>query len=247
MRILVYMPLHDWRCHRKAARAFYRPIGPDSPHTAIIDDSNVPSSLLPDAFNFGWCHAVNCYRRGEIEAWGLIHSDMGAETGWVDILERERAKVNADVISAVVPIRDETGPPRGMTSTAVDSDDWGPRRLTMHEVHNLLPETFTSDDTQQLFGFPLLLNTGLMLVKMRPEFVEPPFGFHLMTGVGPGPQGQIRMLVQPEDWIFSRDCRKRGLRLAATRAVKLTHGDGDLWDNQKVRGQQAGSLDSFRE
>src|SRR6266404_8904723 len=72
-----------------------------------------PYSVLPTNFNRLWCDALNS--RGE-QGWthfAMLHSDVEAEPGWLDTLIAEQQRVQADMVSAVIAIKDG----RGLTST----------------------------------------------------------------------------------------------------------------------------------
>jgi len=198
------------------------------------------SSLLPGAFNHLVCHAVN---DDACKYFAMIHSDVQPEQFWlekmVDILECEKL----DVLSALIPIRDETG----LTSTALDmppeASEWKAhmqRRLSMREAFEL-PETIRAGPLCQLFhvtdGYAdashraLLINTGLMLWRMstlRPLARNGDFsGFELASHLVRDDEGKVRHVVEPEDWRFSRWAALRGLAVAATRAVKVNHIGAD--------------------
>ena len=96
------------------------------------------SSLLAQGFNTIWCHTLNMRRKtGKPDWFIMLHADIvpGCDT-WVSLLIAEATKYDADVMSAVVPIKNQ----QGLTSTAVGvkGQKWGPRRrLTMTEVRPL--------------------------------------------------------------------------------------------------------------
>src|SRR6185369_4047614 len=115
---------------------------------AVAYPQTGPSSLLCDNFNQFWALARNNYEAGCIDGFAMIHADVEAEGGWLDILHEEMLAVGADLISARIRIKDG----RGFTSTALDLEDpWRPRRLTQKEFARL-PATFTDADALQFFG-----------------------------------------------------------------------------------------------
>lgn len=221
MRILLVMPRYEAWVNVEAASAFFRPVRPDSP--LRVTGVSPGSSLLASTFNAGWALARNQYEAGEIDGFAMIHADVGAEPHWLDILHAELVRAEADLVSAVIPIKDE----RGLTSTAVDAHDdlWRCRRLTVTEVANL-PETFTEEDV----GAPLLLNTGLWLCRLGPWCLD--VHFRIRDAIRRQPDGQWRAAVVPEDFDFSAQCRAQGLRLAATRAARVKHHGEWAWSNQ---------------
>lgn len=176
------------------------------------------SSLLAHNFNNLLCLALN---EGSYTHFVMMHSDISPPQAWVDVLLAELAASNADIISAVVPIKDM----QGLTSTAILREE-GIRRITMKEL-DLLPTTFTNE----LFApYPLLVNTGMLLFPMKPWVTEFP-GFTIEDKITHHPDGKYVAHVMPEDWGFSLWANKAGLRIAATKAVKISHhGDAD-YDN----------------
>jgi hypothetical protein len=193
------------------------------------------SSALTLNFNALWCEALNRRLAGTpIDVFCMIHTDIvPVEPDWLDRLLTILDETGADVLSAIVPIKDI----KGLTSTAFDTNRWTPRRLTMTEAFTLPPTITDTPELRQRFGGPLLLNTGLMLVR----FIEPwclEACFTIDNAIHRSPDGQYCPFFEPEDWKFSRWCQARGLKLAATRAVRVGHLGQTLYDN----GQAWGSL-----
>lgn len=181
-----------------------------------------------DGFNALWADALNAYADGKITHFAMLHSDIAAGDGWLDTLLAEMESHAADVMSAVVPIKDV----RGVTSTAIGGA--GPwqvyRRLTMREVFaDTMPETFSAAD----FGYPnrpLLVNDGCMVVDLRnPLFHNANldgqaiiyFGFP--SDIVRGENGRWQVRRESEDWFFSRSAADAGAKIMATRKVPLKH------------------------
>jgi len=219
------MPRYHSSVSIAAAQAFYHASSPSSP--LEVRAVSPASSLLASCFNSCWALARNEWEAGRCDAFAMIHSDVSAPLHWLDVLYREMEKTGVDLISCVIPIKDG----RGLTSTVVDDtgDPWRRRRLTMREVA-ALPETFTDKDV----GGPLLLNTGLWLCKLGPWCLEALFETkdHLRRG----PDGLWQACCLPEDWGFSLQARALGLKLAATRSVRVEHYGEQKWSNQEVWG-----------
>lgn len=181
-------------------------------------------SLLACNFNQLWCSALNRKHRGEdIAYFAMLHDDVGPldvgpDKFWLDILIDELENRNLDVLSVAVPIKDR----RGITSMALrhPTEDWLPYcRLSMRDIFQL-PETFTADDID---GRPLMLNTGCWVCR---------FDMRWATQVHFSIEDRIvwneaceRYQAQtvPEDWHFSMQCHSLGLKIGATRKVRLHH------------------------
>ena len=176
------------------------------------------SSLLPFVFNALLCEALN--HRGEpnnINRFVMLHSDIvPAVPDWIDRLLDLMNSEGADVIS-VMPIKD----PQGLTSTALDTDPWRPRRLTMTEIM-AAPDVFDNDYAKSIWGHDVLFNTGLMAVRLDQEW-STRIVFDLRSRVVMDKQGIFQPEIEPEDWRFSRWCHQSGLRCAVTRQIPASH------------------------
>lgn len=173
-------------------------------------------------FNSLWAEALNL--RGGWDApshWAMHHADVAAPPGWLDVLLDEMARVGADVMSAVVAIKDE----RGLTTTAVGRDGGHVlRRLTLREVHRL-PATFSADDVRRAPGETLLVNTGLWACRFTEPWVEE-HCFRVHDGTRRRPDGTWEAVELTEDWAFSDWANRRGLKVWATRKVATVHQGG---------------------
>lgn len=224
MRIILAMPRYHSGAAMPAAQAFYHASAPDSPHQ--VRHVSPMTSLLTSCFNSCWALARNEWESGNAEGFAMIHSDVGAQLHWLDVLHDELERTGADMIGVAVPIKDS----RGLTSLAVDDlgDHWKLRRLTTSQVRDL-PETFTEDDVPGL-----LLNTGLWLCRLGPWCRHA--HFHVEDRIVRGADGRWVANTVPEDWGFSRQCRGLGVKLAATRKVAVEHYGEHKWNNQDVWG-----------
>lgn len=212
-----------------AARAFWR--ASRLPDDAVYRQYN-EGSLLAANFNALWVSALNLARAGRApDYFAMLHADVEPQDWWLDTLIDELEDKNLDVLSAVVPIKDS----HGLTSTALSHPDGDPFRilcrLTMADVHRL-PETFTSDDV----GHPLLLNTGLWVCRFDEAWTRK-VRFTINDRIVTLPDGSYRAQCEPEDWYFSRLCHELGLKLGATRKVKLEHRGTAAFTNDRPWGQ----------
>lgn len=181
-------------------------------------------SLLACNFNQLWCAALNRKNRGEnIAYFAMLHDDVGPldvgpERFWLDMLIDELETRQLDVLSAVVPIKDR----RGITSMALrhPTEDWLPYcRLSMRDVFQL-PETFTADDID---GRPLMLNTGCWVAKFDMAWATQ-VHFSIEDRIVWNTKAErYQAQTVPEDWHFSMQCHSLGLKIGATRKIRVHH------------------------
>lgn len=188
-------------------------------------------SLLNLAFNKHWANAMNAMRAGiALSHFAMQHDDIRPTPGWADVLIDEMERTGADVVSAVVPIKD----PRGLTSTGVRNAASGHvRRLTMAEAMGL-PETFGHEDlkragiatdTGPLGAEFLVINTGLWVCRLDRPWRAAFDGFRSVDGVRYAADGTCDAGCLPEDWCFSEWLWRHGCKAVATRKVSLSHID----------------------
>lgn len=231
-RVFVGMPRYKEEACLGATKAF---LWPTRGACEIVnsDKASPRMSLLDHCFNHLWAEALNL--RDEVGAthFAMIHADVEPPLGWLDDLAEELFRLDADIVSTVIPIKNSCG----LTSTAINPDDcfaeygsWVPRRLTMTEAHQL-PETFGVADV----GSPLLLNTGLWICDLRTEWADK-VCFDSMKRIVKQPNGKRVAQCISEDWFLSNALNQMGHgdKLFATRKVKvLHHGEREFknWDS----------------
>ncbi len=206
------------------------------------------NSLLANSFNNLWCNALNLQEAGEdIRFFGMLHDDVVPETGWLDMLLEDLLTSGADLVSALVPIKDSLG----VTSTAIDDPNdhfTVQRRLTMREAFSL-PEIFTAADA----GYPdrhLLINTGCWLCRFDKawRFAENPDGtlkvhFTIDDAIARSRKADANghhrweARVASEDWNLSRFIQEEGGKVVCTRRLKLTHEGGISYSNHRPWGE----------
>jgi hypothetical protein len=234
----------------------------DNPEVHIIA-SPICSSLLAYGLNRAWADCLNT--PVPFDYFAVLHSDIAPEACWIDKLMIEMEAGDFDVMHAAMALKDS----RGLTSTAYGSmvDEWKVvRRLTMTELHNLVPPTFSVEDLVRCLGADgfkpneplcMLNNTGVMLIRLKRKPV---------TGCGPfvqqDPSGQYSSQwptcfpgftiqdriavvnnqavaqVVSEDWWFGRWCAKNGLKVGGTSKVFTTHFGRGSWTNGHAWGTQ---------
>ncbi len=219
--VFLGMPSADRRVHLYAALAFAQ----TAAKRCQVFLSESKSSLFPDPFNALWANALNLRKKYGFTHFGMLHTDVAPAPLWVDTLVAELERTGADLIGAVIPIKDQ----RGLSSTAVDerpTNPWAPiRRLTMHEAHQL-PETFGNVDV----GAQVLVNTGCWVCRLdRPwcDAVDEDGAykvfFEVRTRIIHQPDGTAKNQAIPEDWNFSRKVAAEGGVILATRKVLPSH------------------------
>lgn len=211
-KVLIGCPSHDGKMHQGTV-------------VAVVDALKskyaggfypVQSSLLTKCFNQLWCEALN--QRPQVTHFAMIHSDVWPAYGWLDKMVELMKKHEADVLSAVIPMKSE----HGLTSTAIQQPDpFFNKRFTMKEVCALKERTFTDDK--------LLINTGLMLVDLSKDWVDK-IHFHFLDSIRIH-NGKKEPVSIPEDWNFSIDARAMGARIFATTEVEVVHIGNKFYDN----------------
>jgi len=224
-KCLLAMPGYSGLRAGAAAAWFLASAGGAAPVPIEIKRQWNQGSLLGQNFNALWCMALNY----KVDYFAMLHADISAQKGWLDLLISELEFRGFDVLSAVVPIKSH----QGVTSTALDwpgGGEWLPQcRLTLKEVYQL-PETFTAEDV----GYPLLLNTGCWVAKMGPWSKQ--CHFTIRDRLVQDEKGWWKAEVEPEDWGFSRQCNRLGLKIAATRKVMLFHDGEQTFGNNESWG-----------
>lgn len=192
--------------------------------------ASVDTSACCLRFNAMLIMAQEFHARGDADYFLLWHSDIVPEAWFLDKMIDIAEEKGAEILSAVVPIKDE----HGLTSTAIDEpvgdmpNEWRVRRLTMAEIMER-ESTFTDPK--------LLVNTGLLLIKLSAPWVKDIY-FHFEDKIIEH-HGKKLAVLFPEDWMFSRDARKLGCTsMWATRDVKLTHIGHQQYPNYSVWGKK---------
>ncbi len=199
------------------------------------------SSMGWDDMNQLWAEALNSGEQGEITHFAMLHSDIGPNEGWLDVLLEECDRLNADMISVPAPLKDH----RGVTSSGIGDPEspWSPlKRFTVRELQEM-PETFNQAD----IGYPnhpLLHNTGCWVADLRkPVFYQvdekgvlvADFNFPLSIMRDPA-TGRWTHRRESEDWHFSRKLHQLGANSYVTRKVKLIHFGGGSFRNDQAWG-----------
>jgi len=195
-------------------------------------------SALANVFNRLWVQALT---DPQITHFAMLHADVCPQPGWIDVLMGVMEREQADLVSAVIPIKHKSG----ATSTAIAErgESWRfKKRFTMREVMQLPP---TFDAARADFpGDVLLINTGCWLANLRsPRWREVDADgclkmfFTLRDRVRlAGDDAHVEM--EPEDWFFSRRAHEAGLKVLATREVSVIHQGLGGFPNQGAWGDE---------
>jgi hypothetical protein len=221
IKIHIGMPLRGNHCHFAAGIAHL--VTPSRNKDVQVIPTFAVASLLPLSFNLLWTQALAARQLDGTTHFAMLHDDVLPAAGWLDVLLHELEWLEADIVSAVVPIKDH----QGLTSTALETGDvWNPRRLTMKEIFDR-QETFTHDG--------ILLNTGCWVCDLRKPWCDKVW-FKQQDRVVKKDDGTYSAETISEDWDFSRQVRALGgIRLYATRKVQLDH-DRSEFTNRYVWG-----------
>ncbi|MDD4889056.1 MAG: class I SAM-dependent methyltransferase [Phycisphaerae bacterium] len=232
-RILLGMPHSGRISPNTALSAMMHPSHTPDTHVEVMTHQ---TSLLAAGFNYLWTQALE----RDFDYFAMLHADIQPDWNWMDVLLGELQRTGADLVSVVVPIKDE----RGLTSTAIGHPTiwWSPlRRLTMREVMGL-PPTFTAEDA----GYPghaMLVNTGCWMANLRnPKWRETDADgrlkvyFNIKDRIAKTDSGYVCQ-TQPEDWGFSSLMFQNGLKAVATRKVQLGHVSDFPWPNYAAFGK----------
>jgi len=228
--VFLTCPLYDGRLDAGAARSLWS----TASQVHRINVLPLGNSLLAANCNSLWCHALNQRVASNLKWFAMLHSDIEPDYWWLDKLIAEAEKHDADLMSAIVPIKDD----RGLTSTAIAQPDSQFRqfcRLTMRQVrHETFPDTFgireaaealeKLPDPLRIANVPreaLLVNTGCVVCRIdRPWCEKVWFAMHDgIECVG----GQWAPVQQSEDWVFARNVAEQGGKVMATKLVALAH------------------------
>lgn len=206
-------------------------------------------SLLAKNFNEMWCDALNQRESRDLKYFAMLHADIQPEAYWLDKLIAELDANDADVMSAIVPIKDN----RGVTSTAIAYPGDPYRvftRLTVRQMrHPSFPATFDiAGAVEGLAALPpelrveaprtnLLINTGCWVARFDRPWNEK-IHFEIRDKIAKE-NGKFFAKNLPEDWNFSSQLVMQNAKVMATRNIKLIHygiaayGNTADWGDEK--------------
>lgn len=209
-----------------------------------------PCSLLNNNFNDLWCQMLNRRKAENITHFIMVHSDVCPEPGkWIQTLLEEQKRVDADVLSCVIALKDHTG----MSSTGIMH--WPTEKIKKLSVDQCLklPKPFDAKQciieghgigTTKLYSadYCLLMNSGCWVADVRGDWVEKMCFRSYDTIVKYEEDGQTKWkaISTGEDWLFSMDCYRLGLRTFATTAVGVKHQGIFQYPNSVAYGSKQG-------
>lgn len=173
------------------------------------------------AFNQLWCTALNQRESLSLTHFVALHADVAPEPGWLSILLNTMADVDADVLSAAIPMKGDGGE----FSTTVLRPGQTPYRLTIGDLARL-PATFSAAALGP--GCRLLTNSGCMVVNFARPWVERVV-FRQHDEIRRGADGVFRAETVTEDFAFALQAAEFGARLFCTQRLTLGHFGTHGW------------------
>lgn len=237
------VPTYDGRIDIRTARVVFT----ETSQRPLITKLNA-SSLLARNFNEIYCGALNARidlkDKYDIKWFAMLHADIIPEPWWLDKMIAIAEQHGADLLSAVVPIKDG----EGMTSTGISllnetpffsSSAW---RFSQTEINDPnFPETFSINDLPENH-FPkeilrnrfLLVNTGCMIMRLDQTWSDV-VHFTINDRIV-NDQNGYRCEVESEDWFLSRMVYQYGGKVMATKAISLQHVGQQSFHSKAVWG-----------
>jgi hypothetical protein len=236
-------PLYDGTLQFGAARGIW-----NSSRQHQVRVGEMKLSLIPHNCTAHWCVALNLQKELNLQWFAMLHADVSPDLWWIDTLIAAAEKHGADLMSAGVPLKDDSGllsmgiwRPGGLFGTC--------HRLTLAQfLHPQFPDTFgvheAVDALAQLpselriTGLPregLLVNTGCMVVRIDQPWATKVW-FNDPTGMEQV-DGQWQAVSMPEDWFFSQRVAQEGGKVMATRLVRVIHRGTVDFPNDRAWGQ----------
>lgn len=200
---------------------------PEGYRVRVVGGSSVDTGVAEYSFNQMWSRALDLRDSGEATHFAMLHSDIEPiDPAWLNRLYMEMVDHHLVAVSAVVPIKNDSG----NTSTAIgdEVDPWHVLRYVRTDQRPHLPVTFTGEDVCER-GEVLLINTGCLLIDMRPELWDD-FEWKMRTRIRRTQRGRV-CEMHSEDWEMSYHIHNSGARYGATWSVRLKHHGAAAYRN----------------
>jgi hypothetical protein len=227
--IFLACPTHNGQIEHRVIKALFTEA--TEKHKVMVKVHQ--TSLLASGCNEMYCSALNGYQGESFKWFAMLHSDIAPEPLWLDKLIRLAEEHNADLLSAVVPIKGN----EGTTSTAISYPGetfMRFARLTQRQINRPdWPKVFNIKQACTFFNkatphYPetladsmLLVNTGCMVVRLDREWSDKLY-FTINDRIVRTVKG-FEAQVEPEDWFFSRLVNEYGGNVMATKEISLEH------------------------
>ena len=183
-------------------------------------------SLLCLNFNALWCNALNLRREHDARWFVMLHGDIGsASPAWLNDLIAIAEREGLEALSAMAPIKDGSE----QVSTAL-YDEGRIQRLSLSDLA-AWPETITADGVCRETGQTLLINTGMLALRIDRPWCEE-FAWSMTDEIWKTQAGNFVPRTLSEDWQMSLWFRERGIPYGATRAIPVLHAGQWLWTNE---------------
>lgn len=253
--VFIGCPTYNNFIHAGAARSIYQ----SATQRYNTLTMTAARGLTSPNCNAIWVSALNERRRNpEIKWFAMLHADVEPAPGWLDTLIDEAERHSADMVSAVVPLKEHSG----LTSTVIGTSDWTAEylavnrglakrfgRLTLRQVlHSRFPATFGINeccdalaqlpDDLRVTNAPrdiLLLNTGCMVLRLTANIDWSKVYFSVIDGIVDDGK-HYRYFDVSEDWMFSARLTLAGVKCMATKTVKVVHHGRGEFPNDKPWG-----------
>lgn len=241
--ILIGLPTHDGRMQFGTAQAALRWENPvvlsqytdelgEAPFNVAI--AMVATSDLCRTFNLLWCEALN---RGATH-FAMLHDDLVPNDQWLIKLWLAMRQTGAACVSAVSPIKNESG----LTSTAVAPPVpaapqhlpgwlWSIKhQVTLAELEHM-PTVFGAADVPGCqAGDVLLVNTGCMLLDVQAITEQiPDFCFDMAHAIENVDGFWKCKNDRTEDWEMARLLAQANLSAVCHQGVRLQHFGGKVY------------------
>jgi hypothetical protein len=253
--VFIACPTHDGRIDFRTARSLYE----TASQKHRVANGVSQSSALVFNMNRMFSQALNLREKHGLTWFAMLHSDIEPEHWWLDKMIEIAERNGADMLSAVVPFKDNSG----LTSTAIEhpgTDRFPYMRLTMRQVLDKgFPKTFNTKMAIQALtnregnsftpllnpdlltpgvdapNANLLVNTGCMVMRIDQPWVEELSFYNVDRMHRDEATGELGPYFEPEDWNFSRQVSQAG-HVMATTEVKVTHIGGGMYPNNSIWG-----------
>lgn len=181
----------------------------------------IGSSALPFAFNQLWAAGAT----SGCDYFAMCHADVGPDSMWVDTLIQELEETEADIMSAVIPIKDASN----VYSVAMCHENRPAHYRLTYEHLQQLPETFDTYDLRHVTGQDgwMCANTGLWVCRLDRDWIRS-VHFEFITSIDwSGEKPRCHFI--PEDWRLSQMLHALGKKVVCTKKVRCTHAGQHNW------------------